>query len=137
MHAGRTHDDGADGTLREQVALAEEPRNEGVGRPLEEIPRGAFLQQLAVPEDADPVREDERLLLVVRDVQGGDSGLAVDAPELVLQLDAQSGVEAPSGSSMGRTPGSARIAARRTGRARSLSISRAVAAQDGDKARHQ
>lgn len=76
-----------------RVALAEEPRDEGVGRPLEEIPRGAFLQQRAVPEDADPVREDERLLLVVRDVQGGDSGLAVDAPELVLQLDAQSGVE--------------------------------------------
>jgi len=117
--------------LKRTAASAEEVR------PLEEIPRGAFLQQLAVPEDADPVREDERLLLVVRDVQGGDSGLAVDAPELVLQLDAQSGVEAPSGSSMGRTPGSARIAARRTGRARSLSISRAVAAQDGDKARHQ
>ncbi|MHC4991965.1 MAG: hypothetical protein ACYTGC_13405 [Planctomycetota bacterium] len=69
LHAvvGRAADDGG-----QEVRLAQEVGHEPVGRPVVELSRPAGLHDLAVAQDRDGVGHGQGLLLVVRDVDGGD-----------------------------------------------------------------
>ena len=62
-------------------------------RPLVELGRRRDLLQPAGAHDADPVGDRQRLLLVVRDEQGGGADLALDPADLVAQLGAHLGVQ--------------------------------------------
>src|SRR5262245_13651158 len=77
----------------EAVVLADELRDETVGRPfIDDIRRGELLDD-AVAEYRNPVRHGQRLCLVVSDVDEGDPHPIVDALDLVLHLFAQLLVE--------------------------------------------
>ena len=78
---------------RDQGALPEERGHEAVRRTPVEIARRADLEQLAVPQDGDPVGHRQRFFLVVGHVEDGCPRLAVDAPDLLLHPDAQRPIE--------------------------------------------
>ena len=69
----------------EDVGLADEVRHEQRHRPLVEILAAAQLLDLAVVEDGDPVAHDQRLLLVVGDVDHRGAQLAADVHDLELE----------------------------------------------------
>ena len=73
----------ADHPALEDVALADEVRDEAVDGLVVDVHRGADLLDAALVEDDDGVGEGEGLLLVVGDVDEGDAQLLVH----LLQLD--------------------------------------------------
>ena len=83
-----------DSTLgREEVGLAQEARDEAGARQLVELLRRAELLDAAVVHDGHGVGHRHGLLLVVRDVQEGQTHLGLDRLELELHLTAQLEVE--------------------------------------------
>ena len=68
LAAVRGHDRAVD-----QVVDADEIGNEAVGGPLVKLLRWPHLEHPALIEDSDPVRQGERLFLVVGHVHGGDA----------------------------------------------------------------
>ena len=78
----------------DEIGDADEAGDEGVGRLRDRRrPGGAFCWMRAVVHHDDLVGHDERLALVVGDVDRGDAELALDAAELELHLLAQLAVE--------------------------------------------
>ena len=81
----------------QQVQRADERRHEPRRREVVDVGRSADLLDPAFAHHDDPVRQRERLLLVVRHIDGGDAELALDRPDLVAQRDADLGVERRQG----------------------------------------
>src|SRR5262249_3123678 len=77
----------------EQVRLADEAGDEGGGRTVVELDGGADLLDAALAHDRDAVREDERLLLVVRHGDGGWAVPLVQAAQPDLHRLAELAVE--------------------------------------------
>ena len=92
--AGSAHlDRAAPDRAGHPVGQADEVRDErGCGPRVDERRRPQLLQ-LAGLHDADPVRDRERLLLVVGDEQRRDADLQLHSPDLVPQPRADLGVE--------------------------------------------
>ena len=78
---------------RQHVGVAEELRREQAERTEIELVRGADLLDSALIHEADAVRHDQGLLLVVRDVKNGDAELGMKLLDLELHLVAQLLVE--------------------------------------------
>ena len=72
---------------------ADEPGDELVGRPAVDLHRRADLLQLAALHDRHAVGEHHRLFLVVRDEDGGDAEVALQALDLGAGPDAEAGVK--------------------------------------------
>ena len=85
-------DDGA----AEDVRLAEECGDEYVGRPAVEVMRCSDLLDAAVAHDADPIGHDQRLLLIVRDIERRAAELAMQPPDLELHLLAELPIQLPA-----------------------------------------
>ncbi len=77
----------------DQVAIAHELRDVGMGGAGVEVLRRADLAHRAVAHHHDAVGERERLVLVVGHVDRGGTQHIVDAPDLGAHLQAQLGVE--------------------------------------------
>ncbi len=77
----------------EHVAIAHEARDVQIGGLGIDLRRGADLLHQAVLHHHDPIGQRQRLVLVVRHVDGGAVELAMDAADLRPRLDAQLGVE--------------------------------------------
>ena len=77
----------------EDVDLADEIGDEGRRRVAVDLHRRADLLDHALVHDDDPVGDRERLLLVVRDHDGGDAELALQRADLLAQVDADDRVE--------------------------------------------
>ena len=77
----------------EERAAADEARDEAVGRALVEVALAADLADLALGHHHEAVRHGQRLLLVVRDHDGGEPELALQLADLDAHLLAQLGVE--------------------------------------------
>ena len=77
----------------ENVGLADEIGDEGIGRGLVDLVRQADLLQPALVHDGDAVGHDQRLFLVMRDEQRGQPEAALQAAHLELHLLAQLAVE--------------------------------------------
>src|SRR5579871_5622080 len=75
-HGGDAH--------RQEVRLADEAGDEGIGRAVVELARRADLLDAAVAHDGDPVREDQRLALIMRHIDRGAAMLVVQPAELQL-----------------------------------------------------
>ena len=89
----------------QDVVYADEVgREEGAGGAVE-FERCADLFQPAPVHQADPVRDGERLLLVMRDVEHGDAALALNALDLEPQCVAHLGVEGRQGLVQQQNPG--------------------------------
>ena len=88
--------DGAMGGLDDVVA-ADKAGDEGVGGALEDVAGGAGLADVAVFHDDHLVGEGHGFLLAVGDVDEGDGELALQALELLADLDAEEGVEGGEG----------------------------------------
>ena len=78
---------------RTKLVRPEEARDEAVGGLRVGLLRRVELLHAAAVHDQDAVRHDQRLALVVGDVDGGDAELALDAAELELHLLAQLAVQ--------------------------------------------
>ena len=76
---------------------AEKRRNEETLRSNIEVFRTARLKKMAAFENADPVPEVERFILVVRDEKGRDGELFLDLPEMAPQLTSNFCVESSKG----------------------------------------
>jgi hypothetical protein len=68
-----------------------------MGGILVDAARNVDLQQMAALEHRDPVRDGERLFLVVGDVDRRDAQLALQQPDLLAHLDPELGVEIGQG----------------------------------------
>ena len=77
----------------ENVALADEVRNEGVLRLVVNIDRRADLLDLALVHDDDRIAHGERLLLVVRDKDERDADRLLNLLQLTLHVLAQLEIE--------------------------------------------
>ena len=77
----------------DEIGDADELGDEGVGRAAIGIDRLRHLLDHAAVHDDDLVGHDQRLALVVGDVDGGDAEFALDAAEFELHLLAQFAVE--------------------------------------------
>src|SRR5205809_2525312 len=84
---------GGNGGPRNPVGLANKIRDETVGRRTINFARRANLLDSASAQNAHALRERERLLLVMRDVNGGDFCLRVNAANLIAHLEAEARVE--------------------------------------------
>ena len=78
---------------RKQIALAEKTGHERRGRPMIEFCRGACLEDAAPVHDAEPVRQTEGFLLVVGDMDEGESQGLLKIAEFRLHLAPQAEVE--------------------------------------------
>ena len=77
----------------EDVGLADEVGDEGVGRRVVEFARRAVLRDHRIVHDDDAVGDGQRLFLVVRDVDHGQPELLLDLADLLAHMAAQLGVE--------------------------------------------
>jgi hypothetical protein len=77
----------------EQVAGADEGGGEEVLRVFVDLPRRAELADLARLHDHDAVGDDQRLLLVVGDIEGGDAELLLDQADVLPEADPDLGVQ--------------------------------------------
>ena len=77
----------------EDVALADEVRDEGVFRLVVDVDRGADLLDAALAHDHDRVGHAQGFLLIVRNEDEGDAGGLLDVFELLLHVLAQLEVE--------------------------------------------
>ena len=75
------------------VGLAHEARHEDVGRRLVEIARRPFLRDDRVVHHDDPVRDSQRLLLIVCHVDDGDPESPLERSDLLAHLPAQARVQ--------------------------------------------
>src|SRR5438093_11822544 len=73
----------------QQIARADEVGNEGRGRLVVDIERIADLLEDAFIHHGDPIGHGEGLLLVVRDVDGRDVQLLLDATDLIAHAHAE------------------------------------------------
>src|SRR5262245_43508968 len=78
---------------RQEAHLAHEVGDDAVRGPRVDLARRAVLLQPAAIDDRDLVRERQRLALVVRDIDEGDAGAALELLELRAHTLAQLGVE--------------------------------------------
>src|SRR5262249_34050028 len=77
----------------QHVDVADERRDETVDRLAVDLVRGAKLADAALRHHGDPVRQAERLALVVRDENGRHAKLALNLLELDLHRGAQVPIE--------------------------------------------
>ena len=77
----------------EERAAPDEAGDEAVGRALVKVALAADLADFAVRHHHEPVRDGQRLLLVVRHHDGGEAELALQLADLDAHLLAQLGVE--------------------------------------------
>ena len=86
-----------DATL-EQVGGTDEITDIGIDRPGVDALWAAFLHDSSLPHHDDLIAHDQRLCLVMSDVDGGDADFMLDALELYTHLLAQLEIEigAPS-----------------------------------------
>ena len=82
---------------RDPIHGADEFGHERRGRCRVEGRRRVHLLNATGAHDADPIGHGERLLLVVRDEQGGDLEPGLQYPDLLAQLDPDLGVERGEG----------------------------------------
>ena len=76
---------------------AEEIGDEGVFRFFPDRARRAVGANRSAVQDDDPVGQRQRLFLIVRDEDGGNSGLALDALQFEAHLGTQPGIEIGEG----------------------------------------
>ena len=81
----------------EEDGVAEERGNEFARRPVVDLPAVTDLDDLAGVHQGDAVADEQRLVLVVRDVDDRHAELAVEARELELHVFAESAVEGGQG----------------------------------------
>src|SRR5215470_2042693 len=77
----------------QHVDVADERRDETVDRPAVDLVRGAELVDATLGDHGNPVRQTERLALVVRDENGRHAELALNFLELDLHRGAQVPIE--------------------------------------------
>ena len=77
----------------DEIGAADEAGDEPRLRPVVERVRIVDLLDAALVHHGDAVRRDHRFGLVVRDVDGGDAELVVQAPDFEAHLLAQVGVQ--------------------------------------------
>src|SRR5262249_13829390 len=77
----------------QKVRLADEIGDESAGRALIELARNGDLLQPPMVQHGDLIGQDERLLLVVRDEDGGEAEAALEAPHFELHGLAQLAIE--------------------------------------------
>ena len=78
---------------RDQVRLADEIGDEGIGRRFIQLARGALLRDAGIAHHHDLVRHRQRLFLIMGHIDHGQAKVLLDLADLLAHLPAQLGVQ--------------------------------------------